>query len=317
MATQLDTAVAGVADAPASAEVSAAGTSAANDTQQTDDLAGLYPDEQNTGTEPEQGEDQSEPDQQQDEIEPEAAIDAPVSWNKEAKEKFAQLPPDMQTFLAQQDAQRNRQVQDVTTRAKEAQHQAAAEAAQQVANSQQLYAQQLEMVAASFLPPEPNPAQFQDMQSFAHAKFQYDQAHAQHQQLMQHAQQIRSQADQQTQQYAQEAILRDARNVALDLPEVRDATAYQQLVQDLTPIARELGYDDQRIAQAWPSDVLAMRRVAEYKADAQKWRQLQSRKMEGVRAAKNLPKVTQPGAGGAAQASDDPLALLYKNDLRR
>lgn len=316
MATQLDTAV---ADAPVVEQTNGA---TADQTNAPIDPASLYPEDareesQDPGDEPEQADEQPvDEDPTDDEDEPEAAIDPPVSWDKEAKEKFAKLPPDMQAFLAEQDAHRNRQVTDVTTRAAEAQRQAQADLEARVAESQQYYAQQVELVAQQFLPPEPNPAQYQDMQSYLLAKDQYGQALAQHQQLMQHAAQIRSQAEQQAQQQQQQMILQDARRVSVELPELTDQTAYSQLVQDLTPIAKELGYDDERIAQAWPSDILAMKRVKGWKDKASKWDSLQARKMEGVRAAKTLPKVSAPGAAGAAaKAANVPIAKqLYPND---
>jgi hypothetical protein len=316
-ATQVTQLAEAVADAPVLDDANGA---TADQTNAPLDPASMYPEdakEPDAGDEPEQSDDEPVDDDQTDEVdEPEAAIDPPVSWDKEAKAKFAQLPPDMQAFLAEQDAHRNRQVTDVTTRAAEAQRQAQAELQANVAESQQYYAQQVELVAQQFLPPEPNPAQFQDMQSYLYAKDQYGQALAQHQQLMQHASQIRSQAEQQLQQQQIQMLQQDAKRVSIELPELNDQTQYQQLVQDLTPIAKELGYDDERIAQAWPSDILAMKRVKGWKDKASKWDSLQARKMEGVRSAKALPKVSAPGAAGtAARAAPVPIARqLYPND---
>lgn len=311
-------------EALAAAPVQDGTVGAANDVTAPDDLSGMYPDDKPMDNQPDSADNAAQDGQpsedQQTEAEPETAIDPPVSWPKEAKEKFSQLPPELQTDIAQIESQRNRQVQEVTTRAKEAQQSAAAEAAQQVAHSQQLFAQQLEYVAQQFLPPEPHPGQYQDMQSFQRDKYAYDQAIAQHQTLMQHAGQLRTQAQQELSQHEQQALYQEARRVALDLPELSDTNALTQLVQTLTPIAQELGYPEDRIAQAGPTDILAMKRVMALKADADKWRALQARKMEGVRAARgqNLPKVTQPGASkGGGQMSDDPKALLYPNDIRR
>lgn len=251
------------------------------------------------------------------EVEAETPIDPPVSWNKEAKERFSQLPPDMQVFVSEQEAHRNRQVTEVTTRAAEAQREAQAQVAAQQAETQQYFAQQLEAVANAYLPPEPNPAHFQDMQSYGLAKEQWGQNVAQHQQLMQHAQGLRQQAEQVATQMQQQELVKDARRVMADLPELQDTTQYQTLVQELTPIAKELGYDDERIAQAWPSDVLAMKRVAAYKSKAEKWDKLQAQKMASVRQAKAMPKVMQPGAGGGQQQPKDALELLYPNDVRK
>jgi hypothetical protein len=313
--TQLDTAV---ADAPVLDDANGA---TADQTNAPIDPASMYPEDarepQDPGDEPEQTDDQPVDEDPIDDVdEPEAAIDPPVSWDKEAKAKFAQLPPDMQAFLAEQDAHRNRQVTDVTTRAAEAQRQAQAELQANVAESQQYYAQQVELVAKQFLPPEPNPAQYSDMGAYQRDRYAYDQAVAQHRQLMQHVQDVRAQSEQQLSQQQQQMIIQDAKRVSIELPELNDQTQYTQLVQDLTPIAKELGYDDERIAQAWPSDILAMKRVKGWKDKASKWDSLQARKMEGVRSAKSLPKVSAPGAAGtAARAAPVPIAKqLYPND---
>ena len=245
-----------------------------------------------------------------------AAIDPPVSYPAEMKAKFAQLPTDMQASLAQLEAQRNRQVQDVTTRAAEAQRLAQADTARQVAQSQAVHAQQIATIAEAYAPREPQPWEFQDHESYAVARRQFDEASAQHRQLMQHAEELRTEAGEHSRMQEQAMIVQDARRVMVEMPELADQASYRQLVEQLTPIARELGYDDQRIAQAWPSDVLAMKRVAASKADAEKWRALQARKMEGVRAARQLPKVSRPGvASGGGQAPGRSVAqTLYPND---
>ncbi len=246
------------------------------------------------------------------------AIDPPVSWDKEAKEKFSQLPPDMQAFVAEQEAHRNKQVQQVTTRAAEAQRQAQEAVAAQTAEAQQYFAQQLEAVVYANLPPEPNPAHYQDMQSYGLAKEAWSQQVNQQRGLLEQAQGMRTQAEQVAQKQQQAALIQDAKRVMVELPELNDSGQYQQLVQDLTPIAKELGYDDERIAQAWPSDVLAMKRVQALKAKADKWDKLQAQKMASVRQAKALPRVMQPGAAGQAQSKPkSDLEILYPDDVRR
>ena len=47
-------------------------------------------------------------------------------------------------------------------------------------------------------------------------------------------------------------------------------------------------------------DILALRKVNEWKADADKYRKLMSERMSGVRAAKNAPKISRPGQPQAA-----------------
>lgn len=248
--------------------------------------------------------------------EPDTAIDPPSSWDKEAKGLFSQLPPELQTVVADREAQRDKQVFAASERAAEAQRQATAQVAAQTAEAQQFFAQQLESFANAYLPPEPNPAHYQDMQSYGLAKERWNQDRAQHQQLMQQVQGIRSQAEQQAQADQIAMLQADAQRVMVELPELSDQAAYGKLVQELTPIAKELGYDDQRISQAWPSDVLAMKKVANYKSKADKWDALQARKMEGVRNAKAIPRTAKPGTTTVAQPSDT-LSILYPNDVRK
>jgi hypothetical protein len=55
------------------------------------------------------------------------------------------------------------------------------------------------------------------------------------------------------------------------------------------------------IAEARATDIIAMRKVAELKAKADKYDALQAKKMEKVRAAKGLPRVATPGVPQGAE----------------
>jgi len=67
--------------------------------------------------------------------EPVTAIAAPVSLNADEKARFAQLPEDAQRFVTELETRRNEQVQQVTTKASNAQREAEARAAAADANA--------------------------------------------------------------------------------------------------------------------------------------------------------------------------------------
>jgi hypothetical protein len=64
-----------------------------------------------------------------------------------------------------------------------------------------------------------------------------------------------------------------------------------------------LGYPPELIGQARATDIIAMREVSKLKAKADKYDALMSKKMQGVRAAKDLPRVAKPGAAQAPGAA--------------
>src|SRR3546814_264930 len=74
-----------------------------------------------------EGDEPEDTDDTDDVDEPATAIEPPVSFNKEQKAAFAQLPPELQQTIADTEAQRNREVQLRTTEAAEAKRNAAAE----------------------------------------------------------------------------------------------------------------------------------------------------------------------------------------------
>src|SRR3546814_9927583 len=90
-----------------------------------------------------EGDEPEDTDDTDDVDEPATAIEPPVSFNKEQKAAFAQLPPELQQTIADTEAQRNREVQLRTTEAAEAKRNAAAEAQSQLAAIQRQNADEL------------------------------------------------------------------------------------------------------------------------------------------------------------------------------
>ena len=82
---------------------------------------------------------------------------------------------------------------------------------------------------------------------------------------------------------------------------------------ELQSIGADLGYPVELMAEASSTDILALKKAAEWKAKADQFDKLNKDKMAAVRAAKALPKMGQPGTtqtkgqqsrAGAAKVSD-------------
>ena len=223
-------------------------------------------------------------------------IDAPVSWDAEAKELFKGLPREAQEIVAKRESERERFVQQKSQEAVRARNDAAQEASQQLAQIDAAYAQQYQSLAEQMQPQRPNPALLQhDPMAFYAQQAAYESTVAQQQQLQQlaaqHAQQAQARAHQ-----AEQANHAEQRRIIVDsFPEYADPTTGPELQRKLTAVAKELGYSDELIGQARASDILAMRTAADWKAKAEKYDALQANKMAKVRAAKGLPKVATPG----------------------
>lgn len=248
--------------------------------------------------------------------EPEApAIDPPVSWDAEAKAVFAALPPEAQRIVADRESQRDKLVNAKAMEA--AQHRKATEAVtEQYTQLHRQYAEQLDSYAQALQPQRPdhgliatNPA------AYAQALAEYEQATAQRDYLAQQSANARRHADTVSQQQAAQQAQQDEALLTEMIPEYGDPAKRTEFLTNVIGVARELGWPDDLIAQARPHDILAVKQAASWKVDAEKWRNLQKAKMEPVRAAKALPKVSKPGAaqpkGSArAQGLQDSLTRL-------
>lgn len=227
---------------------------------------------------------------------PEApAIDAPQSLTADEKAKFAQLPPEAQSLIADVESRRNTQVQQATTKAAEAQRTALAAAADAEAKAKQTYAQQMAAVANAYAPQPPDPAIAQyDVPGYIAQKAQYDAALAQYHQVIQHAQALTAEA---TSHFEQQDAAWQAEQAQrlMAVPDFADPAKRTEYLTRLQTVGEELGYSTELMASATADDILALDKAAKWKADAEKWRDLQKRKMQPVRDA----KTSKPGVGSS------------------
>lgn len=270
----------------------------------------------------EDGDEPSQTDEQSDE--PEApAIDPPARWDADQKKVFATLPPEAQRIIA---AQATEQERAIGRKAEEA---AAARKAheavtQEAIDIHQRFADKLTQYAQAFEPQRPDYALLAtDPQAFAQQLAYYEQATAQGAQIAQQAAQARQQAE----AIQQHQLQQEARLVHETLTQAwgekwANPVERQKVLDELKPVADELGYAPDVQAQANASDLLALRKAADWKTKAEKWDQLQSSKMGIVRDAKLKPKVQTPGAAqpkGSAQRQglQDSMTRLRKTgDVR-
>lgn len=300
----------------------------------------MYPDDpiKDRGTQTEEGGDQTtDGEGEQEETDPNVndelpTIEPPKSWPDEDKEAFKALTAlgaegiKAAEVIAKRESERDAYVAAKGREAAQTRQVVETEARTAIQQVYEASAQQLETYAQMILPPQPdkrllytgNP---QDTMLFNQLQVEYQDAVSQHQQMQSQAAQARQQAS----AIAEHHAMLDRQALAAEMAdklgtEWTEPSERQKLQEALYPIGKELGYSDEAMADANASDLLALKKALSWKADADKWHDLQKRKMEPVRAAKGQPpRVTQPGSagGGGRQAPQDTAALLYPNDVRR
>jgi len=268
----------------------------------------------------EQGETGEEGDEQAD------AIDAPISWAKDAKDVFAKLPREAQEIIATRERERETFLQAKSRETAQTRQTVESEARAVLHQFTMNYKQQLERYDSFFTPQEPDlrllnsddPAHrtlyFQQEAAYRSATAQREHLAQQVREAEQHAQVI-AQQQQQAEFQAEHALLEEKLG-----QDWSDSSSRAKLLETLTPIAAELGYSTEQIAQARACDILAMRHVSELKVKADKYDALQKTKMAQVRAAKNgspIPPTARPAAPNGSRAPVSVEAMLYPNDVRR
>jgi len=224
-------------------------------------------------------------------------IAAPVSWDKDAKEVFEQLPRELQATVAEREAQRDKAIQSATTEAANAKRNAVAEANALFAEQQRQYASHLEQLAARQAPqaPDPNLA-FTDPSAYVQQQALYQHQNAQHQEMVQQAMQVRQEADQRDTITRQHEIQQDHMILSEKLgDDWTDTSKRKALLTSLEEVGALLGYAPEIQGQANATDILALRQASEWKAKAEKYDKLQGTRMEAVRANIGKPRVNKPG----------------------
>lgn len=251
--------------------------------------------------EQEEAEEAESEEQEEEEGEASKPIAAPVSWDKDAKERFAQLPIEDQQYIADREAQREKAIQSATTEAANAKRNAVAEANALFADQQRQYASHLEQIASQLAPQRPDPTlAATDPAAYVQHLAIFEAQNAQYQQMMQQAANAKNEAAQRDTFARQHEIEQNAKVLADHFGDAwTDTKQRQELLTGLEQVGAELGYSPELMGQASAADILALAKANEWKAKAEKYDKLQGTKMEAVRAAKGAPRIAKPGTTGA------------------
>lgn len=243
----------------------------------------------------EEGED-GEQEQQEEEIPP-----PPNSWSKEDAEAWKALTPEAREVVQRREKERDRFVADLGRKAAEQRREVERTALEEVAKHADNYAAQLQAYLAQNMPSPPdqrllytgNP---DDVLVYQRQDAAYRAGAAQQQELQQRIAQSQQQAEAARQQAMQTQTAAEAQRLQEVLPEFFDPEAGPKLRQSLESIGQELGYPLELMAQAGATDILALKTAAEWRDKAAKFDKIMAKRMETVRGAKQMPKVTRPGA---------------------
>ena len=244
------------------------------------------------------------------------AIDPPVSWKAADKALFATLPPEAQRVIADRESERERVIQSKATEAADAKR-ATAQAEAAISQLNQDYAAQLSAFLQSDMPPVPDVALAEsDPSEYVRQLAVYNAAYAQRAQASQQIEATNNWQAQQDAKAREAHAAEQGRILAEQIPEWSDPAARAALQTELSTLARAHGYTAEQLASADASDVMFLKTARDWKAKADKFDKLQAGKMAAVRAAKELPKVSRPGAAQERVPAADRRERAAMDQLR-
>ncbi len=221
-------------------------------------------------------------------------IQPPVSWTAEEKAEFSQLPRAMQETLARRESEREKFVQSKAREVKEVQSRTQSQAAQLLQSQNQKHMAALQAILPQ-VPQMPDPyLQVNDPMAYADQVAYVQNVMAQRDYIAQQIDAVQQQMAFTEQTVAQHASAEMQQTLQEAFPEILDP-ANTDLRNALTATALGMGYSNDILGKADATDILALRVAHEWRDKASKYDALMARKMEGVRAAKSLPKVSKPG----------------------
>jgi hypothetical protein len=224
------------------------------------------------------------------------AIAAPVSWTAEEKAKFGELPREVQETISRRETEREKFVQTKASEAQNARQTAERDAIAQVQTIAQQHAQAFQHLLPQVWP-EPDPMlNIDDPIAYAEQLSAHRNSVAQYHQVQQRIQQATAQAQQAEQMLQAQARQEFNAVLSKEYPEFLDPTTGPKLREQLGSTALELGFPAEALADVNAQEVLAMKRATDWKAKADKYDALMAKKMETVREAKNLPRLSRPGS---------------------
>lgn len=266
-----------------------------------DRFAAIKPEEEE-GDAPEAKADDAPPELTPEDVPDEDEADAeappiapPVSWTAEEKAEFAELPRDLQETLTRRESEREKFVQSKAQEAKQAETRAQSAASEVFQNIGSTFTQQLASLRVQ-LPDRPShQMQAEDPFTYAEQMDSYEQALAHNQWIERQVGQVTHQLRQAQAGDFQRSQQETLAVLQTDFPEWLDPAKGPELQQRLGSTAQALGYSAEQILSADHDDIKAMRLATDWRLKADKYDKLMANKMEKVRDARGLPKVSRPG----------------------
>lgn len=263
----------------------------------------------------EQAEDEPELEAKEEDTDP--PIQPPVSLTAEEKEAFKNWPRDAQEAITRRVGELEKGFQAKAQEAAKTRLTVEQEAASWRTSKLEADAKLLQEMLPQ-IPPKPAARmQIEDPYGYAEQMDQYDWAVAQHNAIVQRYDQIQSELSSTQETMKQQEAQLSVKLLQENFPEYLDPEKGPELRKALGSTALALGYSDDQLAKVDGQDILAMKVAHEWKSKADKYDALMAKQMEKVREAKNLPRVTRPGAAQPRGAVANQRYQADRDAMRR
>jgi hypothetical protein len=274
----------------------AAETEAPETESATDEVAETAPAEAPASDDQPEGD---EPSPDATEVEPaQPAIEPPATYPAELRDRFKQLPPDLQRDLAQLETERNR---GVSQKLEEA-----ARIRQAAETERQRYAQQLDhalTLATSFDPDIATAAKMTPAQ-WAQLAAENPGEHVRLQAKMQQVNALQAEREHIAQAQRAETVATETARLIEAMPELRDPAKARAFTKDVTDTLASYGFTERELHG------LSDHRMLQVVRDAIAYRKGEAaRKAAAAKVAKPVPKVQKPGTGERAQPARNEAIL--------
>jgi hypothetical protein len=232
----------------------------------------------------------------------------PVSWSKEDAAGWAELTPGARDTVLRREAERERYVADVGRKSAEEREATRNEAMHALAEQADQHARELAAYMGQNMPAPPDPRLLytndpNDVLAYQRQDAAYRAAAAQQQELQQAIAQYQQQAEAVRSHARSAELAQEGQRLRETIPELFDPAKGPELRNTLESTGRDLGYSPELMAQAGANDFMALKLASEWRAKAAKYDKLVAKRMEVVRGAKNVPRVTRPGAAPTQRAT--------------
>lgn len=251
-----------------------------------------------------------EDDAGQDEPEPEAApaIAPPASWTAEEKERFKQLPPETQAYLAQRESQREQFVSQKANEAALEKQAAAAERQQYQQGLESLGAMLQQAMQDDFAGIDWTALAQQDPADYVAKRAAFEQRQAQLAAVAQEHQRLEAIRQQEEGRQTAESLAREKEALVKALPEMADPAKAAAKVAAFKGYLGGLGFSDAEINSL--SDHRALLLIDK----AMKWEAAQTARAQ---AKKPVPQVQRPGAGSPTKPAANTATLIKSFERSR